>query len=78
MTQIAALLLAHLGHLHPGLNVPFVMYAGQLALCSGFIYWCLRIVVARRSPEDDAQDHHERDDVHDHHDRAAELLIVER
>src|SRR3954454_11711389 len=39
VTEIAGLLLAHLGHLHAGLNIPFVLYAAQLAFCAGFIYW---------------------------------------
>src|SRR3954452_18413208 len=74
----AILLLAHFGNLHPGLNLPFVMYSGQVALCAGFTYWCLRIIVARRSPEDDREHDHQRDDVDGHHDAAPELLVVDR
>src|SRR5215213_7767032 len=48
VTQGADLSLAHFGHLHPGLNLPFVVYAAQVALCSGFTWWCVRVIVARR------------------------------
>ena len=72
------MVLAHFGNLHAGLNFPFLAYSAQIALCSGFTYWCLRIIVARRSPKDDAEHQHEQDDVHEHHDAASELLVRDR
>src|SRR5258706_11603694 len=78
VTQEANLLLAHLSHLHPGLNAGFSLYAAQVALCAGFIYWFLRIFIARRAPEHHRQHDHQGDGVEHHHDRAAQLLIGDR
>ena len=72
------LLLAHFGNLHAGLNLPFLLYDSQVALCVGFTYWCLRIIVRRRAPERDREHHHEHDDVDQHHQAPADLLVSQR